>query len=85
MDLIRKRFAATGEAAAAGLGASHFSFNSKEGRCSTCEGLGVQRVGLHLLEDLELECDACAGGSFASVAGACARRHLQGPRRDRAE
>jgi len=64
MDLIRKRFAATGEAAAAGLGASHFSFNSKEGRCSTCEGLGVQRVGLHLLEDLELECDACAGARY---------------------
>lgn len=64
MDLIRKRFAATEEAATAGLGASHFSFNSKEGRCPTCEGLGVQRVGLHLLEDLELECDACGGARY---------------------
>ncbi|MDG1050229.1 MAG: AAA family ATPase [Planctomycetota bacterium] len=64
MDLIRKRFAATEEAAAAGLGASHFSFNSKEGRCPVCEGLGVQRVGLHLLEDLELECDACGGARY---------------------
>ena len=64
MDLIRKRFAATEDAAAAGLGASHFSFNSKEGRCPACEGLGVQRVGLHLLEDLELECDACGGGRY---------------------
>lgn len=66
MDLIRKRFAATEEAAAAGLGASHFSFNSKEGRCPACEGLGVQRVGLHLLEDLELECDACGGARYRS-------------------
>ncbi|MFT5586505.1 MAG: excinuclease ABC subunit A, partial [Cognaticolwellia sp.] len=64
-DLVRKRFAATPQAKALGLSASHFSFNSKAGRCPTCEGLGVLKVGLHLLEDLELECGVCGGGRYA--------------------
>jgi excinuclease ABC subunit A len=64
-DLIRKRFAAEPEAVARGFGAGRFSYNNKEGRCPRCEGLGFQRVGLHLLEDLELTCAACAGGRYA--------------------
>ena len=64
-DLIRKRFAATPEARARGLRATAFSFNTKTGRCPTCEGLGVERVGLHLLEDIERPCPACRGGRYA--------------------
>ena len=63
-DLVRKRFAGTPQAKALGLTASHFSFNSKAGRCARCEGLGVLKVGLHLLEDLELECPVCGGGRY---------------------
>lgn len=64
-DLVRKRFAGTSQAKKLGLSASHFSFNSKAGRCATCQGLGVRKVGLHLLEDLELECSDCGGGRYA--------------------
>ena len=38
---IRSLFAATPQAKKLGLGAGAFSFNTKGGRCETCEGLGV--------------------------------------------
>lgn len=63
-DGIRKAFAATGEAKSAGLTASDFSFNGKSGRCDRCEGLGVVRVGLHLLEDAVQTCGACGGARY---------------------
>ncbi|MFT5151202.1 MAG: excinuclease ABC subunit A, partial [Planctomycetota bacterium] len=65
-DIVRKRFAATNSAQAMGLGPGAFSHNNKEGRCQYCEGLGYTRVGLHLLEDLELACAACNGGRYAA-------------------
>jgi len=65
LDLLRKRFAALPAAKAAGLGASAFSHNTKAGRCPRCEGLGFERVGLHLLEDVERPCGACGGGRYA--------------------
>ncbi|MEM7515409.1 MAG: hypothetical protein AAF368_00605, partial [Planctomycetota bacterium] len=63
-DLIRKRFAKTDEAKARGFSASHFSFNTAKGRCATCEGLGVTRIGLHVFEDVELLCETCSGGRY---------------------
>lgn len=64
-DLIRKRFAATPEARARGFKAGRFSYNNKAGRCPACEGLGVQRVGLHLMADVELPCPVCEGRRYA--------------------
>ncbi len=63
-ELVRKRFADTATAKAAGRGPGFFSYNNKGGRCSSCEGLGVERVGLHLLEDVERPCSACEGGRY---------------------
>ncbi|MCO4746894.1 MAG: AAA family ATPase, partial [Proteobacteria bacterium] len=65
-DLVRKRFAATPAAKSRGFKASHFSYNAKAGRCPVCEGLGLQRVGLHLLQDVEVPCPACAGQRYAA-------------------
>ncbi|MCR9159187.1 MAG: AAA family ATPase [Nannocystaceae bacterium] len=64
-DRVRRAFAATPEAKAAKLGATAFSYNNKAGRCPQCEGLGVERLGLHLLEDVERPCGACGGGRYA--------------------
>lgn len=64
-DRVRKSFAATPDAKAAKLGAAAFSYNNKAGRCPHCEGLGVQRIGLHLLEDVEHACGACGGDRYA--------------------
>ncbi|MEM6996239.1 MAG: AAA family ATPase, partial [Myxococcota bacterium] len=63
-DLIRARFAATEDARARGFSAGRFSYNNKEGRCPTCDGLGVQRIGLHLLADAEIRCATCHGQRY---------------------
>ncbi len=65
-DPIRKLFAEA--AAVAGRGRkmtpSHFSFNSKEGRCPVCNGIGTVEVDMHFLADVEMTCDACQGKRF---------------------
>ena len=63
-DIVRKRFAETDAARKLGLKAGHFSYNNKAGRCSSCQGLGVTRVGLHMLENIELVCVDCGGGRY---------------------
>lgn len=64
-DLVRKRFAATEAARARGWKAGRFAFNSAAGRCPDCEGLGVERVRLHLLDDLLRPCPTCEGRRYA--------------------
>jgi len=66
-DLVRKRFSKTDEARRRGFGASRFSYNTKAGRCATCEGLGRERIGMHLLQDVERACPACEGRRYADV------------------
>lgn len=66
-DRVRKAFAATPEAKAAKLGAGAFSYNNKAGRCPQCEGLGVERLGLHLLEDAVRPCGLCNGRRYADT------------------
>ena len=63
-DDFRKALAATEEARAAGMDASHFSFNSGDGRCPHCEGLGYEQVEMQFLSDLFLPCPACEGRRF---------------------
>ncbi|GAB4313938.1 MAG: excinuclease ABC subunit UvrA [Candidatus Sumerlaeia bacterium] len=60
-DEIRRLFAATREARAAGLGPGAFSFNSRGGRCEKCEGLGFTIVDMQFLADVTVVCDACGG------------------------
>ncbi|QJA06025.1 excinuclease ABC subunit A [Thermosulfurimonas marina] len=63
-DLLRRLLASSPEAKERGLGASHFSFNSPEGRCPECEGLGYQVVEMQFLSDLTFPCEACGGKRF---------------------
>ena len=63
-DAVRKHFAGLPGSREAGFTASHFSHNHKAGRCPACEGLGVERVGLHLMRDIERPCPACLGGRY---------------------
>ncbi|WP_306369344.1 excinuclease ABC subunit UvrA [Nocardiopsis sp. CC223A] len=64
-DRLRKMFAATPEAAEAGLGAGDFSFNNAGGRCAACEGAGVVQVEMFFLPDVELPCETCGGARFS--------------------
>ena len=63
-DLIRQLFAETKSARQRGYGPSRFSFNVKGGRCEACRGLGVQRIDMDFLADLQLPCNACHGRRY---------------------
>lgn len=62
--LIRELFANLKAAKKAKLKPAHFSFNVKGGRCEKCQGLGVVKLDMHFLDDIEVECSACEGHRF---------------------
>ena len=41
-----------------------FSFNTKGGRCETCEGAGQKRIEMHFLPDVFVECESCGGARY---------------------
>ncbi len=63
-DLIRELFAGTDAAREAGMGPSSFSFNSGDGRCDHCQGLGHERVEMQFLSDVYVPCPVCGGRRF---------------------
>ncbi len=63
-DDIRKAFAQTRDAKQRGYKANRFSFNVKQGRCSSCDGQGVQKIEMNFLPDMYVKCDQCHGARF---------------------
>ena len=63
-DSIRKLFAGSPDAKAAGFTARHFSFNVEGGRCPECSGAGATQVEMQFLSDVTLPCEACCGKRF---------------------
>lgn len=64
LDDLRALFSSLPQAKARGWNASRFSPNAKGGRCERCEGLGEERVRLHLLPDAWVPCVRCQGARY---------------------
>ncbi len=65
-DAIRQRFAQAPLAKERGYGPGVFSFNSGNGRCSTCRGSGFEHVEMQFLSDVYLRCPDCDGSRYRS-------------------
>jgi excinuclease ABC subunit A len=63
-DRIRKVFAAQELASVRGYTDSHFSFNTKGGRCEECKGYGTVTSQLLFMADIEQVCPSCKGARF---------------------
>ncbi|XUL86298.1 ATP-binding cassette domain-containing protein [Streptomyces galilaeus] len=63
-DVVRKVFAATGEAWQRGYGVGRFSFNVPGGRCETCQGEGFVSVELLFLPSTYAPCPDCGGARY---------------------
>lgn len=58
-DAIRAHFAA-----ASGRTAGYFSFNTKQGQCPTCRGLGTIDLDVQYLPDINVVCPTCHGRRY---------------------
>lgn len=65
---IRALFAAEPAAQARGLKPGYFSFNSGEGRCPRCAGLGQEKVEMQFLSDIYVPCALCHGTRYTPQA-----------------
>ena len=63
-DFIRELYAREPAAQSAGFSSSSFSFNSGDGRCDHCQGLGYERVEMQFLSDVFVPCPVCEGRRF---------------------
>lgn len=63
-DMIRQLYSQIPEAKARGYKPGRFSFNVKGGRCEACQGDGVNKIEMHFLADVYVECDVCHGSRY---------------------
>ncbi len=65
-DHIRELFCQMPDAKVRGYRPGRFSFNRSGGRCEDCEGMGQQKIEMHFLPDVWVECTTCRGRRYNS-------------------
>ncbi len=63
-DQIRRVFAESAYARRRRWKPGHFSFNTREGQCPTCRGLGDIDLDVQYLPDITVQCPTCHGARF---------------------
>jgi excinuclease ABC subunit A len=63
-DPIRQLFAELPESKVRGYSQGRFSFNVAGGRCESCEGDGVKKVGMQFLPNVYIVCEDCQGRRY---------------------
>jgi excinuclease ABC subunit A len=63
-DQIRRVFAESAYARRRRWKPGHFSFNTREGQCPTCRGLGHIDLDVQYLPDITVGCPTCHGARF---------------------
>ena len=63
-DQIRRVFAESAYARRRRWKPGHFSFNTREGQCPTCRGLGRLDLDVQYLPDITVQCPTCHGARF---------------------
>ena len=63
-DQIRRVFAESAHARRRRWKPGHFSFNTREGQCPTCRGLGHIDLDVQYLPDISVQCPTCHGARF---------------------
>lgn len=66
MPIIRDFYAGLPEAKARGYDRSRFSFNLRGGRCEACRGMGIRKIEMSFLPELEIQCPVCGGRRYNS-------------------
>ena len=77
-DELRKIYARTPDAKAAGLKAGDFSYNTGKLRCPTCDGTGVISLDVQFLPDVEIPCPDCGGSRYGKQAWTICRTNHAG-------
>ena len=68
-DELRKIFARTPDARAAGYKAGDFSYNTGRLRYPVCDGTGTVSLDVQFLPDVDIPCPECRGSRYAKPAG----------------
>ena len=77
-DELRRAFARTPAAKAAGWRAGDFSYNTGRLRCPTCDGTGRVSLDVQFLPDVDIPCPTCGGSRYAPAASGIARACADG-------
>lgn len=67
LDGLQTIFSKTEEAKSQGLKKADFSYQSKNGKCPTCDGYGRIKTSLDFMSDVWTDCDTCHGSRYSAV------------------
>ncbi|MBO5490057.1 MAG: hypothetical protein J5960_01320 [Desulfovibrio sp.] len=77
-DELRKIYARTPDARAAGSRAGDFSYNTGRLRCPLCDGTGAVSLDVQFLPDVDIPCPECRGSRYAREAYRIRHANRQG-------